>query len=49
LPREDFVNLVREHPGILHGLYLTAVNRDDETTLALDAAPAAVGDDYVLL
>jgi CRP-like cAMP-binding protein len=49
LPREDFVTLVREHPGILHGLYLTAVNRDDETTLALDAAPAAVGDDYVLL
>ena len=49
LPREDFVTLVREHPGILHGLYLTAVNRDDETTMALDAAPAAVGDDYVLL
>jgi len=45
LPREDFVTLVREHPGILHGLYLTAVNRDDETTMALDAAPAAVGDD----
>jgi cAMP-dependent protein kinase regulator len=49
LPREDFVMLIREHPGILHGLYLTAVNRDDETTMALDAAPAAVGDDYVLL
>jgi CRP-like cAMP-binding protein len=49
LPREEFVELVRDHPGILHGLYLTAVHRDDETTLALDAAPAAVGDDYVLL
>jgi CRP-like cAMP-binding protein len=49
LPREEFIELVHDHPGILHGLYLTAVHRDDETTLALDAAPAAVGDDYVLL
>ncbi len=49
LARDEFVELVHDHPGILHGLYLTAVHRDDETTLALDAAPAAVGDDYVLL
>jgi hypothetical protein len=33
----------------LHGLYMTAVRRDDETTLALDSAPAAVADDYVLV
>jgi len=49
LPREDFLSLIQEHPAILHGLYMTAVRRDDETMLALDAAPAAVADDYVLL
>jgi cAMP-dependent protein kinase regulator len=49
LPRDDFLNLVQDHPAILHGLYMTAVRRDDETTRALDSAPAAVADDYVLL
>jgi CRP-like cAMP-binding protein len=49
LPREGFTELVQDHPAILHGLYMTAVRRDDETMLALDAAPAAVIDDYVLL
>jgi CRP-like cAMP-binding protein len=49
LPREDFLSLVRDHPAILHGLYMTAVRRDDETIRALDSAPAAVADDYVLL
>jgi CRP-like cAMP-binding protein len=49
LPREEFLSLVQDHPTILHGLYVTAVRRDDETTLALDSAPAAVADDYVLL
>jgi CRP-like cAMP-binding protein len=49
LPREDFLALVHDHPTILHGLYMTAVRRDDETTLALDSAPAAVADDYVLV
>jgi len=49
LPREDFLSLVQDHPAILHGLYMTAVRRDDETTRALDSAPAAVADDYVLL
>jgi CRP-like cAMP-binding protein len=49
LPREDFVSLVQDHPAILHGLYMTAVRRDDETMLALDSAPAAAADDYVLL
>jgi hypothetical protein len=28
---------------------MTAVRRDDETMRALDSAPAAVADDYVLL
>ena len=49
LPREDFVSLVRDHPAILHGLYMTAVRRDDETARALDSAPTSVADDYVLL
>jgi cAMP-dependent protein kinase regulator len=49
LPREEFLSLVQDHPAILHGLYMTAVRRDDETTRALDSAPAAVADDYVLL
>jgi CRP-like cAMP-binding protein len=49
LPREHFLTLIQSHPAILHGLYMTAVRRDDETTRALDSAPAAVADDYVLL
>jgi CRP-like cAMP-binding protein len=49
LPREEFLALVQDHPAILHGLYMTAVRRDDETARALDSAPAAVADDYVLL
>jgi CRP-like cAMP-binding protein len=49
LPREHFLALIQDHPAILHGLYMTAVRRDDETMLALDSAPAAVADDYVLL
>jgi CRP-like cAMP-binding protein len=49
LPREEFLSLIQDHPAILHGLYMTAVRRDDETTQALDSAPAAVADDYVLL
>jgi CRP-like cAMP-binding protein len=50
LPREDFLSLIQDHPGVLHGLYMTAVRRDDETALALDNAPATtVADDYVLL
>ncbi len=49
LPREEFLQLITDHPAILHGLYMTAVRRDDETMQALDSAPAAVADDYVLL
>jgi CRP-like cAMP-binding protein len=49
LPREEFLDLISDHPSILQGLYLTALRRDDETTLALDSAPAAIADDYVLV
>jgi cAMP-dependent protein kinase regulator len=49
LPRDEFISLITDHPTILHGLYMTAVRRDDETMQALDSAPASVADDYVLL
>jgi CRP-like cAMP-binding protein len=49
LPREEFISLIQDHPGVLHGLYMTAVRRDDETAIALDNAPAAIADDYILL
>jgi CRP-like cAMP-binding protein len=49
LPRDQFIALIQDHPAILHGLYMTAVRRDDEATRALDSAPAALADDYVLL
>ena len=49
LPRDQFIALIQDHPAILHGLYMMAVHRDDETSRALDSAPAAVADDYVLL
>jgi cAMP-dependent protein kinase regulator len=49
LPRDEFTALITDHPAILHGLYMSAVRRDDETARALDSAPAAVADDYVLL
>jgi CRP-like cAMP-binding protein len=49
LPRDQFIALIQDHPAILHGLYMTAVHRDDEASRALDSAPAAIADDYVLL
>ncbi len=49
LPRDEFLSLITDYASILHGLYVTAVRRDDETMLALDSQPAAVADDYVLV
>jgi cAMP-dependent protein kinase regulator len=49
LPREDFLSLVQDHPAILHGLYMLAVRRDDETTSVLGTGPTSVADDYVLV
>jgi cAMP-dependent protein kinase regulator len=49
LPRDHFLALIQDHPAILHGLYMTAVRRDDETMQALDSSSASVADDYVLL
>lgn len=49
LPREDFLGLVRDHPAILAGLYLCAVDRDDETTSVLDGSAVALAEDYDLV
>jgi CRP-like cAMP-binding protein len=49
LAREDFLSLVTMFPAILHSLYMTAVRRDDETTVALRSSLAPLGDDYVLV
>ena len=49
LPREEFLDLVRDHPAILSGLYLAAVSRDDETTSVLAGTTTAIGEDFVLL
>ena len=50
LPREEFMGLVREHPAILLGLYLAAVDRDDETTSVLAGSVTSVaGEDYILI
>jgi len=49
LPREQWVDLVRDHPAILHGLYMMALHRDDETAMVLTTEPADVVDEYVLV
>lgn len=49
LPKEDYLALIREHPPVLAGLYFLAVERDEETTLALANSAAAIGDDYVIV
>ena len=49
LPREDFIDLVRVHPAILAGLYLLAVERDEETASALRQSTATLAEDYILV
>ena len=49
LPREDFLGLVRDHPAILSGLYLCAVERDDETASVLAGSTVALAEDYDLV
>jgi CRP-like cAMP-binding protein len=49
LPREEWLTLVKDHPMILHGLYMLAIKRDVETSLVLDMEPSQVADDYVLI
>lgn len=49
LPREEFLGLVRDHPAILAGLYLAAVERDEETSKVIAGSTTAVAEDFVLL
>lgn len=49
LPREDFMGLIRDHPAILAGLYLCAVERDEETTSVLAGSTVALVEDYDLV
>ena len=49
LPREHFLTLIQEHPGILLGLYTLAVQRDEETSSVLANVTTSVADDYVLV
>jgi CRP-like cAMP-binding protein len=48
LPQQDFMSMVKEHPDVLHGLYLLAVERDLETSLAIANSTMLVGDDVLL-
>jgi CRP-like cAMP-binding protein len=48
LPREKFIELVRESPEVLHRLYLLAVSRDEETSLFLEGE-ATLASDFQLL
>ncbi len=49
LPQEDFLGLIRDHPAILAGLYLCAVDRDDETASVLAGSTVALAEDYDLV
>jgi cAMP-dependent protein kinase regulator len=49
LPKEDFLELIQEYPGILLRLYLLAIDRDEETRSVLATSTVSVTDDYVLL
>ena len=49
LPRGEFLGLVRDHPAILSGLYLAAVERDEETTSVLGSSTTSVAEDFVLI
>jgi CRP-like cAMP-binding protein len=49
LPREEFMSLVRDHPAILAGLYMCAVERDDETSSVLAGSTTALAEDYDLV
>ena len=48
LPRDRFLELIKEHPAILAELYELAVKRDEETTSVV-AQEAAEADDFGLL
>ncbi|MBI3202369.1 MAG: cyclic nucleotide-binding domain-containing protein [Myxococcales bacterium] len=48
LPRDRFLELIKEHPAILGELYELAIKRDEETS-SIVAQEATEADDFVLL
>ncbi|MFO0564985.1 MAG: cyclic nucleotide-binding domain-containing protein [Polyangiaceae bacterium] len=48
LPRDRFLELIKEHPAILGELYELAIKRDEETS-SIVAQEAADADDFVLV
>jgi cAMP-dependent protein kinase regulator len=49
LTRTDFLDLVSAHPAMLAGLYLLAIERDEETSTVFSTSTTAIADDYVLV
>ena len=49
LPREDFLSLIKDHPAILRSLYVSAVQRDEETSAVIANATTSVTEDYILV
>jgi CRP-like cAMP-binding protein len=49
LPKEGFLSAIKEHPGILLGLYMLAIARDEETSTVFRSSTTNIGDDYVLI
>ncbi len=49
LPRADFIDLIVQYPAILAGLYLLAIERDEETSTVFSTTTTAVAEDYVLI
>ena len=48
LPRDRFLDLIKQHPAILGQLYELAVKRDEETS-SIVAQEATDANDYVLI
>ncbi len=49
LPRADFIDLIGQYPAMLTGLYLLAIERDEETSTVFATTTTAVAEDYVLI
>ena len=49
LPRGDFMELIAEHPAMLTGLYMLAIERDEETSIVFATSTTSVAEDYVLV
>ena len=48
LEQADFLDLVQAHPRVLVGLYLLALERDEETASVLQVPSTRLGDDVLV-